>query len=117
ATAARSPAFARTARRPAERPSVLDRDEGADRGVGPDLRGRRERQLDAAEALRRSERGAVEGVDRVAAVEVADVADAGIVVVRAVRVRAAHRADGDVLEHREGAELRRRGRDTRVPGR
>src|SRR5262249_23661483 len=68
---------------------VLDRDERSDRGVGPDSRGLVERELDAAEALRGSERGAVERVQGVAAVEVADPADAGVVVVRAVGVRAA----------------------------
>ena len=51
---------------------------------------------------------------RVAAVEVADLADARIVVVRAVRVRAAHRADRDVLEDGEGAELGRGGRHAGV---
>ena len=41
---------------PAPRRELLfDRDQRADRRVGPDLRGGRERQLDAAEALRRAE--------------------------------------------------------------
>src|SRR5215813_13522810 len=90
--------------------------ERPDRRVGPDLRSGLQRELDAAEALRGAERRAVEGVDRVAAVEVADPTDAGIVVVRAVRVRPAHRADGDVLEDRERAELGRSGGHAGVAG-
>ena len=69
--------------------SVLDRDECPDRGVGPDLRGGVEREFDAAEALRRAERGSGERVQRRAAMEVADPADSGVVVVRAVGVDAA----------------------------
>ena len=95
----------------------FDRDERADRRVRPDFRGGCERQLDAAEALRRAERGAVEGVERVAAVEVADPLDPRVVVVGAVGVRAAHRAVGDVLEHRERAEFGFGAGDAGVPGR
>ena len=97
--------------------SVLDGDERADRRVGPHLGGGGERELDAAEALRRAEARAGERVDGVAVVEVADPADAGVVVVGAVRVRAAHRPDRDVLEDREGAELGRCRRHARVPRR
>ena len=71
---------------PPPRSSVLDRDERADRRVGPHLRRLGERQLDAAEALRRAERRAGERVQRLAAVEVADPLDARVVVVRPVRV-------------------------------
>src|SRR5204862_4261572 len=74
-------------RRGTIRDLLLDGDERADRRVGPDLGGGGEREFDAAEALRSAERGAVEGVDRVAAVEVADVTDARVAVVGAARVR------------------------------
>src|SRR5207302_1068056 len=94
--------------------SVFDCDECADRGVRPDLCGGGEWKLDAAEALWGAKGGAVEGVDRVAAVEVADVADAWVVVAGPVWVGAAHRADGDVLEDGEGAELGRGGGNTRI---
>src|SRR5690349_18105137 len=83
---------------------VLDRDECPNRCVGPHLGGGVERKLDAPEALRCTERGSVEGVQRVAAVEVADPADTGVVVVRPVGIRAAHPADRDVFENRPGAE-------------
>src|SRR5207247_10887842 len=76
--------------------------------------GRVERQFDTAKALRSAEGGAVEGVDGVAVIEVADVANARIVVVGAVKVRAAHRPDRDVLEDRKAPELGRGGGDTRV---
>ena len=55
-----------------------------------------------------------EGGDGVAVIEVADVTDAGIPVVGAVGVRAAHRPDRNVLEDRKGAELRGCGRHARV---
>src|SRR6516165_10840845 len=81
--------------------SVDDRDERADRRVRPN-RGRSvEGKLDAPEALRRAERCPVERVQRLASVEVADPANAGVVVVRAVGIRAGHRPDRDVLEDRE----------------
>src|SRR5258705_4717063 len=102
-------ALLKTRSTPDPRRSVLDRDECPDRGVGPDLRGSVQRELDAAEALRRSEGGSVERVERLAAVEVADPADSGVVVVRPVGVDAAHSADGDVLEDGPGAERRRCG--------
>ena len=57
-----------------------------------------------ADALREAVGGTVEAVDRLAAVEVADPLDPGVVVVAAVRVLAAHRPDGDVLEHGVRAE-------------
>src|SRR5947209_3832952 len=96
--------------------SVFDCDECADRGVRPDLCGGGEWKLDAAEALWGAKGGAVEGVDRVTAVEVADVADAWVVVAGPVWVGAAHRADGDVLEDGEGAELGRGGGNTGIAG-
>src|ERR1051326_6884258 len=70
----RDPHTRSTAQRPGKfrATSVLDGDERADRRVGPHLRCGVERQLDTAEALRSPERRPVEGVDRVAAVEVAD---------------------------------------------
>src|SRR4029077_14545095 len=97
--------------------SVLDGDERADRGVGPDLGGGRELKFDASESLRSSERAAVEGVEGVAAVEVADVANAWIAVTGAVRIGSAHRADRDVLEHGESAQLGRGGGHAGVAGR
>src|SRR5437763_2981102 len=96
--------------------SVFDCDECADRGIRPDFCRGGEWKLDAAEALWGAKGGAVEGVDRVAAVEVADVADAWVVVAGPVWVGAAHRADGDVLEDGEGAELGRGGGDNRIAG-
>src|SRR5437899_12997690 len=77
---------------------VLDRYEGADWGVRPDFGCSCQWELDAAQALGGAEAGSVEGVDCVAMVEVADVADSGVVVVAAVGVGTAHRADGDVFE-------------------
>src|SRR5262245_3296182 len=94
--------------------SVFDGDERTDRGVRPNPRRGGEWELDAAEALRGAKGGAVEGVDGVAAIEVADVADAGVGVVRSAGVGAAHGADRDVLEHREGSELRGGGRHAGV---
>src|SRR4051812_7660611 len=107
-----------TVTKPADsrRRSALDGDQGADRRVGPDLGRRRQREFDAADALRRAERGAVEGVQGVAAVEVADPLDARVAVVRAVRVGAAHRGLGEVLEHRERAQLGRGGGHAGVAG-
>ena len=96
---------------------VLDCDERPDRRVGPHLRRLRERQLDAAEALRCAERRAVERVQCFAAVEVADPADARVVVVRPVRVRAAHRPDRDVLEDGQVPSCGRRRGDAGVAGR
>ena len=89
-------------------PSV-DVDERADRRVRLDLGGLGVGHLDAAKALREAVRGADEAVQGVAAVEVADLRDAGIAVVAAVRVGAGHRRDRQVLEHGEHA-LRGRGR-------
>src|SRR4051794_40073989 len=83
---------------------ALDRDEGSDWRVGPDCGGSVEREFDAAEALWCSERGAVERVQRVAAVEVAD---AGVVVVRFIGVGAAHPTDRHVLEDWPGPECGR----------
>src|SRR4051795_13020695 len=97
--------------------SAFDRDERSDRGVRPDLRGRVEWELDAAEALGCSEGGAGERVQRFAAVEVADPSNAGVVVARAVGVGAAHAPDRDVLEDWPGAERGRGGGNTGVAGR
>ena len=51
-----------------------------------------------------------------AAVEVADPADSGVVVVRPVGVGSAHPPDRDVLEDRPGSELGRCRRNARVAG-
>src|SRR3954447_6306258 len=96
---------------------VVDSDECADGGVGPQLRGDLERELDAPEALGRPERGAVERVQSLAAVEVADPADSGVVVVRPVGVPTAHAANRYVLEDGPGAERGRCRRDAGVAGR
>src|SRR6266567_6779328 len=53
----------------------------------------------------------------VAAVEVADVANARIVVMGTVRIGSAHCSDRNVLEHGESAELCRGGGHTGVTGR
>src|SRR2546430_17651537 len=76
--------------------ALCDVDQRADRCIRPDLAGRSERHLDATQALGEAILSAREGVKRVAAVEVADVLDAGIVVVAAVGVGAAHRGDPQV---------------------
>src|SRR3954447_26336861 len=98
-------------------PLAFDCHERSDRRVRPDLRGGVEGELDAAEALGCPEGGAGERVQRFAAVEVADPADAGVVVARAVGVGAAHAPDRDVLEDWPGAERGRGGGNTRVAGR
>src|SRR5579862_484122 len=97
--------------------SGLDGDERPDRCVRPDLGCGLLGQLDTAETLRRPERGAWELVERVAAVEIADPADSRVVVVGAVGVRAAHRANRNVLEHGPCPLSRRRGGDAGVAGR
>src|SRR5947208_5882948 len=84
--------------------SVFDRYECPDRRVAPDLRCGVEWQFDAPATLGCSEGSAVEGVEGFAAVEVADPADAWVVVAAAIGVGAAHTADGDVLEDSPGAE-------------
>ena len=94
---------------------VLDRHERPDRCVRPGLGCGAEWELDAAEALRCSERTASEGVQSFAAVEVADPADSGVVVTGSVGVGATHPADGDVFEDRPGAERCRCGRHAGVP--
>ena len=124
ASSSTSPTYPTTCRpRPAAdtrasvRELVLDRDECPDRCVGPALGLRREWELDTAEALWCSEGCAVEGVQGLAAVEVADPADSGVVVAASRPDWCRSSADRDVLEDRPGAERGRRGRDTGVAGR
>ena len=84
--------------------SLRDRDQGPDWRIGPDLACLFERHLDAAEALWGAVGGAIEGVQGITAVEIADPFDPGIFVMGAVGVGPAHRRFFKVLEDRVGAE-------------